>query len=515
LDREHATKKLQELKIKRDKLLKEEQLANDKILRFERQNKSLFLGHEGKDYLGPHGTWRHNSLQKEAYRKWLDPGMKILTLTGANRITKSFTSFQLIMAAIRGQFAWEDPALLGHHWQILDWEPPIKVRWVGQDWEKHIKTTLEPKIDELLPLSWGFEPKKNNVGIRATWIDPKTGGSIEIMTNKSESDIFEGWNGHLIVYDEPPKRDNRVACARGLIDTGGREIFAMTLLKEAWVDTEVINMSLPDGSPDPSVWNINADISVNIGFGITQAGVDQFKKTLNSDEISARIDGVPSYKSGLILKIDKNKHFIKRFEIPAHWMIDISIDIGLAKGHDILYMATASDGYKYVCFEEKITGNGDAIADSIIKKIQRYKLRVNRVICDPLAKSDRNNENTVWEKIEMALMRVGIYLELGGKEKEDAIILLNENLLWTINGNPVLFFFRDLPITTRQVSNWMWADPELMKTGEKVVKASKKDEDMCENLYRLALLETRYEEPFVYQEQSDYNEKNKNPFTGY
>ena len=47
---------------------------------------------------------------------------------------------------------------------------------------------------------------------------------------KSESDLFEGWDGHVIIYDEPPKRDNRVACARGLIDHNGIEIFAMGLI---------------------------------------------------------------------------------------------------------------------------------------------------------------------------------------------------------------------------------------------------------------------------------------------
>lgn len=514
MDNSAVLKRLEELKKRRDKLIREEEADNKKIYLYEKNNKLLYFNHPGKGYLGAHGKWESNPVQKQAYSIWLRPDIKILTFCGANRISKTHTSFSLELSAIRGMFPWEDESLLGHHWDILGWEPPIKVRWIGQDWEKHIKTTLEPKIEDLLPGSWGWEHKKNNMGVKAFWKDPKTGGSIEILSNNSEADVFEGWNGHLVVYDEPPKRANRIACARGLVDYCGREIFAMTLLKEAWVDTDVINATLEDGTPDPSVYNIHGDISVNIGFGITQAGVDQFAKTLNPDEQSARLEGVPSYKSGLILKIDRNKHFIGRFEIPAHWMIDISIDIGQAKPHDILYEATAPDGFKYVCFEERVIGDGQAIGDSIIKKIQRYKLRANRIICDPLAKSDRNNENTVWEKIDIALNRYGLYLETGGKEKEDAIILLNHNLLWTIHGNPILFFFKDLPITTKQVINWMWADPEMMKSGEKEVKASKKDDDMCENLYRLALLETKYENPYIENEREPVKAQ-RNPFTGY
>ena len=70
------------------------------------------------------------------------------------------------------------------------------------------------------------------------------------MSNNQDSDVFEGWDGDLIVWDEPPKRNIRVACARGLIDREGRELYNMTLLKEAWISQEVIKATNEDGSPD-------------------------------------------------------------------------------------------------------------------------------------------------------------------------------------------------------------------------------------------------------------------------
>ena len=504
MNKSDALKRLAELKDKHEKMLKEKELASKKILIHETQNKLLYFNKPGYGHLGSHGKWEFNSVQKQLKNAWLDPFIKIITMTGANRISKTFSSFSIpILSSIRGMFPWEDESLMGHHWDILGWEPPIKVRWIGQDWEKHIKATLEPKIEELLPRSWGWEYKKNNVGAKYFWKDPKTGGSLEILSNNSESDVLEGWNGHLVVYDEPPKRDNRVACARGLVDFCGREVFAMTLLKEAWVDSEVINATLEDGTIDSTVYNIHADISVNVGFGITQAGVDQFAKTLKPHEKEARLRGVPSYKAGLILKINRNVHFINRFEIPAHWIIDIAIDIGPSKGHDILYLATAPLGFKYACFAEFVEKT-DNIADSIIKKIGRYQMRVNKIICDDLAKGDKAQANTVWDKIDTELNRFGYFLSRASKNKDDGIIMIND-LLNPVTAQPSLFFFNDLPIANKQFINWMYDENG---------KPSKKEDDYCENLYRLILLDTQYEEPLD-EDDEPKRKAQANFITGY
>ena len=149
---------------------------------------------------------------------------------------------------------------------------------------------------------------------------PNDKGVIEIVSNNSESDLLEGWEGHGIGYDEPPTRANRIACARGLADYNGIEFFSMTILKEAWVDLEVINKTLKDGSPDPAVYSVHAEIYDNVGFGIDQKGVDNFASKLTEDEKMSRLKGIPSYKQGLVLNLDRNKNIIKRFPIPTHWI---------------------------------------------------------------------------------------------------------------------------------------------------------------------------------------------------
>ena len=206
----------------------------------------------------------------------------------------------------------------------------------------------------------------------------------------------------------------------------------------------------------------------------------------------------------MLLNIDKSLHYIERFKIQSHWLVDVAIDIGFSKGHDILFSVCSPLNIKYVCFEEHVLGDGTAIAESIIAKKHRYNLRINRVICDPLAKGDKTNFHSTWEKIDIALNRHEMYLEPGSKDKDDGIIAIN-NLLMTVNKMPALYVFRDLPIATKQLYGWRQEDGVI----------SKKNDDMCENLYRLILLGTEYEEPrnpdFFYSGLSG----NRDSVTGY
>ena len=148
------------------------------------------------------------------------------------------------------------------------------------------------------------------------------------------------------------------------------------------------------------------------------------------------------------------------------------------------------------------------VADWILKYVEKNQLRLNRVIVDPLAKSDRNNENSTYEKIDMQLNRYGYYLEIGSKDKEDGIQRINDHLD-SRYGSPSLFFFRNAgPRVFRQIENWMFDDNG---------KPSKEDDDAGENLYRLMLLGTKYEEED--EEESDIVVETKtstrNPVTGY
>ena len=150
-----------------------------------------------------------NPLQAELLEAWSDLSYEVFTYTGANRIGKTAVSAILIQSILQGKWPWNNKKIHFPH------NEPRKVRWVGQDWSKHIKTVLIPTLYEWWPKDRPVKIKKDGLGIETFWIDEITGSTLEIMSNKQESDLMEGWWGDLIVYDEPPKRDVRVACSRG------------------------------------------------------------------------------------------------------------------------------------------------------------------------------------------------------------------------------------------------------------------------------------------------------------
>lgn len=510
-ERQRILKRIAEIDRKKAEYLRKNEQDKKKLALFESENKILYFGHEGKGYLGKHGVWELNRPQRLLASKWADPSLKTFTYCGGNRSGKTFIGFTIgILSSIMGRFPWEPEEMGGHLWDLLGWKPPIKIRWVGQDWEAHIKTVLMPTIKELWPKARPIESRKNNMGVDATWTDQMTGSTIEVMSNKQEPAVFEGWAGHIVCYDEPPKREIRIACARGLIDFNGRELFTATLLKEAWIDQEVINAVDENGIPEKTVYNIHTESYDNLGFGINKEGLDQFTKILTEEEKDARLRGIPSYKQGLILNMKRETHLKDRFDIPIDWMIDIAIDPHPKKPHHVLFLATSRNNFKYFFYEIVGHGDGHWIAEEIIKVIKRNVLRVNQIIIDPAAKGDSNNENTLFDKVDIVLGRHGFTLETAGKDKDSGIIELN-SWLNPRNEEPALHVFNDMPHAIRQLTGWMF-----IEKGDDKGMPSKVDDDQCENAYRLINLNTIYyppEEEKYEDEMEKPGERNK--ITGY
>jgi len=487
--------KLRALKLKLAKTRKQR-------IGLEADNRIEFFGvvNEEKGFKGA------NPLQKKLLEAWDNPFYKVFTYTGSNRIGKSTVLVIIGLSVLFGKWLWNGRELLFPH------HNPRKVRLIGQDWEKHIKAVLEPELHKWWPKNRAVKTKKNNFGVDSFWIDEKTGSSLELMSNKQESELHEGWSGDLILYDEPPRREIRVANARGLIDRHGRELFCMTLLKEAWIDREVIKAVNADGTPDTTVFNVHGDISANIGYGITQEGVDQFAKTLTEDEKDSRLRGIPSYMSGLIYsKFNRQIHLKKRFKVPLDWIVDISIDFHPSKKWAVLFLATDKRNFKYCIEEIHENGSWKAIGEEIVRRIKNNNYRVEApIIIDPLSKGDEQsdlNEESVFEKMQNLFMAYGLRMAAASKDKDGGIHLVKD-LLMTENEMPSLFFFNDLKQTIKEIEGYM-IDQD---TG----KPQKYEDDFMECLYRLALLNTQWydmseNEIFQYKQGAE----TRNPVTGY
>ena len=475
-----------------------------RIGRSQKENKVFFFS---DDFYKREGyiSIRPNPPQKRLLDAWDNQDNKVFVYYGGNRMGKTTAGAILAVATLLGYWPWDR-----NKTPIFPFKLPTAIRWVGQDWEKHVKTVIEPAMDEWWPRLVRINSKKNNMGIRHFWSVPSTGSTLEIMSNKSESDVFEGWRGSLVIYDEPPKRDVRVACARGLVDEGGRELFTMTLIKEAWIHKEVILAKAEDGTPDMSTFCVAGTMFDNVGYGLKREHIVQFAKTLTDEEYEARVNGKPSYLSGLVLpQFDRKKHVIDRFVVPLDYIVDIVIDIHPQKKQAVLFIATSPNNIKFLVNEIHKHGDGTVIANDIIRLILNNSFRVGRILIDPLAKADSNNLETTYGKIDKVLNLFGYYLETASKDKESGILSINNALLGP-NNMASLFVFVDMKRTINEAENWMY-DKD---TG----KPQKIDDDMMENLYRGMLLVTQYyppEDDYVDEEVSNGTDQGANSVTGY
>ena len=159
-----------------------------------------------------------------------------------------------------------------------------------------------------------------------------------------------------------------------------------------------------------------------------------------------------------------------------------------------MFIATDSRNERYVVDEIWSHGDGKWLAEEIVRRVQRSSYRVGRVIIDPLAKGDSNNDNTTFDIIAEILMRYDMVLEVASKDKDAGILQIQDHLCGP-NNMPSLFFFDHCFRTIYEAEGWMW-DPKEPD------KATKKDDHMMENLYRLLLLKTKWTQPFDYSEYS-------------
>ncbi len=449
-----------------------------------------------------------NPKQAEILEAFLDPAYKVFTITGGNRLGKTSILSIIAISVLLGKYPWKDGFLAGRSLSgLCNHSKPRKIRYIGQDWKEHIETVVIPELRKWWPKDRPVYTKGNGIITDTLWRDERSGSTLEILSNNQDSRIHEGWSGDLILYDEPPRRVIRVANARGLIDRNGRELFAATLLGEPWLHQEIIRKRLENGKPDPSVFNVTGESYDNVGFGITVEGIEEFKKKLSEDEIQARIHGIPSYLEGLVYNQFKRRvHLVEPFKIYSDWIVDIAIDVHPRENQAVLFIATNERNERYVFHEIWDHGDGTWIGEMVTSYIHRHNLRINRIIVDPLAKGDKNNPNTTFDKIDNVLYRHDLYLETASKDKQSGIIEIKNHLNGP-NNQPSIFFFNSLIRTVFEIESYMY-DKDTQKPVDK-------DDHMMENLYRLLLLDTQWFPQEYVDEDTPQSTDTRSTVTGY
>ena len=167
------------------------------------------------------------------------------------------------VSLLMGEYPWTG--------QKLRFPGPIKVRLCGEDMGHHVKEVLLPKLKEFCPSGFVKSTRKNTQGVDAHW-SFANGSTLEVLSYEQDTDIYEGWDGHVVLFDEPPPRKKYVACKRGLVDHNGICLFAFTPLKEPWIYDEIVT------NPDPAYYFIQVDTLDNPHLSL--AAIEEFKKSL-------------------------------------------------------------------------------------------------------------------------------------------------------------------------------------------------------------------------------------------
>lgn len=376
-----------------------------------------------------------------------------------------------------------------------------------QDWEKHAATVMVPKLKMWLPAGT-YKTDKNNVGIEAYWNFPETGSTIELITNKQETSLHEGWNGHYVIADEPPDRDKYIANKRGLIDYHGIFLLAMTAVKESWVLDEIVR------NTDPSFASITG-IKMRDNPLLKEEAIREFEASCDEVERLARVEGGWLNLVGLIHPgFELQKHLVDDFKWDPTWPVVAMIDHHTAKPHAISFFGV--DPRENIFHIDDFWENGgpDEVANIIIRKKANKDepWRIEHAFIDPLSKGDTENIKRMGVTIEDSFTRIknklsqyDIQLHVASKDKKSGIDNIN-SMLKGPNKLPTIFYFRNVANkikdrlgkviegTVWEMQRWRYDDK-----GDPV----KENDHFMENQYRMTLTGIKYTEMQNYVAESN------------
>ncbi len=383
---------------------------------------------------------------------------------------------------------------------------PNKGLLVAESFDK-VKTVLVSKLlgdpesgwPGMIPKAEIAKTKKNQQGV-VNFIQLKNGSTMSFQSYDQDVGLFESSDYDYVAFDEPPPQGIFKAVWRGLTDRLGRAWLAMTPLKEPWVKEQLVDAE-----------HVSTHIFFmddNVGFGLTQQGVDEFIRELDDDEIKARRFGEFLHLQGLVYRTyvrNAQKVFRRPREklltrnhrgqiyVPRSWGLCMSIDPHPKTPHRAVWATPRPDGNLIVCGElinQDPENRVDAFADDILAYETDflhcdYQDEITRLI-DP--SSQINNPvdgNSIWD----AFADKGIICEMGSKDLQGCIAQTKKRMAYDADKGlfPTIFMCEDLVELDRELRGYVWEE-WLTKLGqqknEKNVPRDKNDH-LIECLHRI------------------------------
>ena len=368
----------------------------------------------------------------------------------------------------------------------LRWQPPIKIRVLAEDMTALEQVQL-PKFRQYVAPEWVAAKKKNSFGIEAHWIF-QNGSVIDFLTYQQASEMMEGWDGYVVLYDEPPPRTHYVANLRGLVDHSGISIFSMTPLKEPWIADEIVNKA------DPTIWTITAASRENPH--LKPGDIDSFEAALTPDEKETRMQGKFLHLQGLVFKDFKPAiHVVPCQEPPRDSTVYVAIDTHPRTEQALIFMWVDRRGNQFVCHEIFKHGTPEQVADWVID-FHKTVHPIEQAIIDPSSQGDTNRGNSTFEVIEDRLSTHGIPLDFGSKDLSSGIQLM-QDAFKSRNGVASLFIDPHCTRLIWELGRYVWKDWKAggAKDRGELNKPRDCDDHEVENTRRLVQLPAVYRSP--------------------
>lgn len=299
-----------------------------------------------------------------------------------------------------------------------------------------VTAKIEPTLESLIPEHCAAVWKRDTTGalksvtLKYDYLGKQCGSTMHIRSYNQEPKTFLGIDYDWAAWDEPPPKQILIATERGKVVSNAPSWFAMTPLSEPYIfDTFSVKAFNNNGADQEisaqkgSMWDncqdycrrcdcyipendpVNmadplAERSVDLcpqcgeimGF-IPRAGILEYCKLFDAEELAAHIEGKWAHLSGLVYKdLDRAVHTYKDFEIPKDWMKIEAVDPHDARPTRWLFIAVspeditingkpANRGYVYSYL--LANGNVEEIARQVrIKRAEHNYVTPELVILD-------------------------------------------------------------------------------------------------------------------------------------